>query len=256
MLYCFNVIVPSLAPFTERSPKYTLQIYIFVLHFSKEYLWVLWALLSGKIVELLAFARYSARIPAWERLPCPRFSFIFFSPSHHLTTIRLYRYVPMLNIWVQRSEDAWEDGSSTSQLLTAPPPPSPKKELLQAGWTPEPVSMLWREGNFLASSGNRTSAVQPLIRGYTKLTKLSCLNRALFLCSFLTTWPRICYLKLKSVALVRERTIPTKLRPLVGEVSAKFLLIEVSRGQRNGSLRPYSRISRSYLFIYVFNNAE
>jgi hypothetical protein len=48
----------------------------------------------------------------------------------------------------------------------------------------------------------------------------------------------------KSVALVRERTIPTEQTPLVGEVSANVCRWRVPRGQHNGSLRPYSRISR------------
>jgi hypothetical protein len=47
-----------------------------------------------------------------------------------------------------------------------------------------------------------------------------------------------------SVALVRERTIPTELTLLVDEASAKFCWCRVSRGQRDGSLRPYSRLSR------------
>ena len=45
--------------------------------------------------------------------------------------------------------------------------------------------------------------------------------------------------KKNSVALVRERTIPTERPPLVGEVSANFFADRgVSRGQRNGSPRP------------------
>jgi hypothetical protein len=47
-----------------------------------------------------------------------------------------------------------------------------------------------------------------------------------------------------SVALVRERTIPTERPPLVGEVSAKFCGYRVLRGQRDVSLWPYSRLSR------------
>jgi hypothetical protein len=45
--------------------------------------------------------------------------------------------------------------------------------------------------------------------------------------------------KLNSVALVRERTIPTERPPPVGEFSSKiFAGRGVSRGQRNGSARP------------------
>jgi hypothetical protein len=39
-------------------------------------------------------------------------------------------------------------------------------------------------------------------------------------------------------SVVCKRTIPTKLPPLVGEVSASFSRQRVSRGQRNGSPRP------------------
>ena len=45
-----------------------------------------------------------------------------------------------------------------------------------------------------------------------------------------------------SVALVRERTIPTERPPPVGEVSATFAGRGVSRGQRNGSPRPLNSV--------------
>jgi hypothetical protein len=45
-------------------------------------------------------------------------------------------------------------------------------------------------------------------------------------------------LKLNSIALVCEPTIPTARPPPVGKVSANFADIGVSRGQRNGSPRP------------------
>jgi hypothetical protein len=47
-----------------------------------------------------------------------------------------------------------------------------------------------------------------------------------------------------SVALVRERTIPTERPPLVSEVSANVCGHRVSRGQRDGCLQPCSRFSR------------
>jgi hypothetical protein len=47
-----------------------------------------------------------------------------------------------------------------------------------------------------------------------------------------------CYLLSYSVALVRKRTIPIERPPIVDEVSANFC------GQRDGSLRLYSRLSR------------
>jgi hypothetical protein len=43
---------------------------------------------------------------------------------------------------------------------------------------------------------------------------------------------------------VRERTIPTERPPLVGEVIANFCGQRAPRGQRDGFLRPYSRLSR------------
>ena len=46
--------------------------------------------------------------------------------------------------------------------------------------------------------------------------------------------------KLNSVALVRERTIPTERPPPVGEVVPTFAGRGVSRGQRNESPRPFS----------------
>jgi hypothetical protein len=50
--------------------------------------------------------------------------------------------------------------------------------------------------------------------------------------------------KTNSVALARERTIPTERPPLIGEVSANFGGYRVSHGRRNGSPRPKSRLSR------------
>jgi hypothetical protein len=44
--------------------------------------------------------------------------------------------------------------------------------------------------------------------------------------------------KNKLGGLVRQRTIPTKRPPLVGEVSANFSGQRVSRGQRNESPQP------------------
>jgi hypothetical protein len=39
-----------------------------------------------------------------------------------------------------------------------------------------------------------------------------------------------------TVPLVRERTIPAERPPLVGEISANFCGLRVSRGQRDGSV--------------------
>jgi hypothetical protein len=54
--------------------------------------------------------------------------------------------------------------------------------------------------------------------------------------------------KLNYVAWVRERTIPIERPQLVGEVIANFLRIEYATCQRDGSLQPYSRISRPELW--------
>jgi hypothetical protein len=47
--------------------------------------------------------------------------------------------------------------------------------------------------------------------------------------------------KTNSVSRVRERTITTERPPLVGEVSVNICGQTVPRGQRDGSLRPYSQ---------------
>jgi hypothetical protein len=57
--------------------------------------------------------------------------------------------------------------------------------------------------------------------------------------------------KQNSVALVRKRTIPNERPPLVGEVSANFCGQRVSRGQRNGPPRQYSRFSRPEQLLFL-----
>jgi hypothetical protein len=54
-----------------------------------------------------------------------------------------------------------------------------------------------------------------------------------------------------SVTLVRERTIPTERLPLVGKVSANFCGYRVPSGQRNGSQRAYSPLSRPETLPFV-----
>jgi hypothetical protein len=56
--------------------------------------------------------------------------------------------------------------------------------------------------------------------------------------------------KTNSMVWVRERTIPTERPPLVGEVIANFCGWRVPRGQRDGSLRPYSRFSRQEPLLF------
>jgi hypothetical protein len=65
-------------------------------------------------------------------------------------------------------------------------------------------------------------------------------------------------IKINSGALVRQRTIPTKRSPLVGEVSANFSGYRVSRGQRNESPRPlisvfYAGASFCILSIFIYH---
>jgi hypothetical protein len=57
--------------------------------------------------------------------------------------------------------------------------------------------------------------------------------------------------KLNSVAWVRERTIPNEWSPLVGEVRACFWGQRASRGQSDGFLRPYSRLSRPEPLLFL-----
>jgi hypothetical protein len=58
-------------------------------------------------------------------------------------------------------------------------------------------------------------------------------------------------LKPNFVAWVRDRTIPTKRPPLVGEVSANFCGYTVPRGHHDGSLRLYSRLSRPEPLLFL-----
>jgi hypothetical protein len=57
--------------------------------------------------------------------------------------------------------------------------------------------------------------------------------------------------KLNSVVVIRDRTIPTERQPLIGEVSSKVCEQRVSRGQRNGSPRPYSRFSTPEPLLFL-----
>jgi hypothetical protein len=54
-----------------------------------------------------------------------------------------------------------------------------------------------------------------------------------------------------SLASVRERTVSAERQPLVCEVSVNFCGEGVSRGQRHGSLLPYSRFSRPELLLFL-----
>jgi hypothetical protein len=64
-------------------------------------------------------------------------------------------------------------------------------------------------------------------------------------------WAWTCkILHMNSMVWVHERSIQTERPPLVGEVIANFLRIEVPYGQRDGSLRPYSRFSRQEPLLF------
>jgi hypothetical protein len=58
------------------------------------------------------------------------------------------------------------------------------------------------------------------------------------------------HFSLCSVALVRERTVPTERLPIVGEVIANFCGYKVPRGQRDGSVQAFSRFSRQEPLLF------
>jgi hypothetical protein len=60
----------------------------------------------------------------------------------------------------------------------------------------------------------------------------------------------------KSVALVSERTTQTERPTLVVEVSANFCGYRMSRDQRNGSLRQYSRFSKLEPLIFLPSSSK
>jgi hypothetical protein len=59
-------------------------------------------------------------------------------------------------------------------------------------------------------------------------------------------------LKINSVTWVRQRTMPTELPPLVGEVSVNLWGEWVPRGQRDGSLRLSFRLSRTKPLLFLY----
>jgi hypothetical protein len=59
-----------------------------------------------------------------------------------------------------------------------------------------------------------------------------------------------------SVALVRELTIPTERSPLIDEVGVSFCGQRLSRGQRDRSLRPYSRFSRPESLFFLSSSSS
>jgi hypothetical protein len=68
---------------------------------------------------------------------------------------------------------------------------------------------------------------------------------------FTINWKRnIGIIKLNSMVWIRERTIPTERPPLVGEVIANLCGQRVPRGQRDGTLWPYSLFSRQEPLLF------
>jgi hypothetical protein len=70
-----------------------------------------------------------------------------------------------------------------------------------------------------------------------------------------STWPYY-ILNLNSVASVRERAILTEQPQLVDEVSVNFCGYRLPRCQRDGSLRPYSRISRLEPLLFISSGSS
>jgi hypothetical protein len=81
--------------------------------------------------------------------------------------------------------------------------------------------------------------------GFTQpLTEMSTRSRKLmFLGS--KVWP------VRRADNLTELTIPTERPPLISEVSANFCGWRMPRGQRDESLRPYSRISRPEPLLFL-----
>jgi hypothetical protein len=67
---------------------------------------------------------------------------------------------------------------------------------------------------------------------------------------------RFLLIKLKKTKTKLRGLSPTELPPLVGEVSANFCEKRELRGQRDGSLRPYSRLSRPEPLLFLPSNSS
>jgi hypothetical protein len=63
-------------------------------------------------------------------------------------------------------------------------------------------------------------------------------------------------IKKNTLARVRERTMPTERPALVSEFAANFCGKRMSSGQRDGSLRPYSRFSRSQPLLFLSGSSS
>jgi hypothetical protein len=58
------------------------------------------------------------------------------------------------------------------------------------------------------------------------------------------------------VSLVRQRSVPTEPPPHFGDIGAHFRVSRVPRGQRDGSLRPYSRLSRPESLLFLASSSS
>jgi hypothetical protein len=64
------------------------------------------------------------------------------------------------------------------------------------------------------------------------------------------------YKQINSVVCVLKRTTPTERPPLVGEVNANVCGYRVPRGQRDGSLQPYSRLYRPESLLFLSSSSS
>jgi hypothetical protein len=64
------------------------------------------------------------------------------------------------------------------------------------------------------------------------------------------------FVNMNSVASVRVRTVSTERPPLVGVVGANFCGWRVKHGQRDGSLRMYSGLSRPELLLSLSSSSS
>jgi hypothetical protein len=119
-----------------------------------------------------------------------------------------------------------------------------------------PLDLIWsstilrrpRKPGIRPQGSFRADHVAPSIRKVR--TKVADKRRSLYRYSSLANSGRRVYLvfslskkKINSMVWVRKRTISTERPPLAGEVTANFCGKRVPRGQRDGSLLPYSRYS-------------
>jgi hypothetical protein len=110
------------------------------------------------------------------------------------------------------------------------------------------LKFLFKEKRGLSPSTGCWSSLYSLSMNYTENTT----SKSFFIAAtWLTTTIIIIFFFFYSMVWVRERTIPTKRPPLLGEMVANFCGQRVPRGQRDGSLQPYSRFSRLEPLLFL-----